>query len=87
MFVYIMILNVGLTIQGNVAAVIIIINLLKYFCFCVKVGFKYIAHKEPSVTGDVYLLQGVSFVLLLSTVINYTALLRNTKFLSCSYDS
>ena len=72
MFVYIIISDVCLTIQRNVAAVIIIINLLKYFCFCVKVGSKYVAHKQPTVTADVYLLQGVPFLLLLSTVIKFT---------------
>jgi hypothetical protein len=72
MFVCIIILNVVLTIQCNVAGIIVIISLLKYFCFCVKVGSKYAVHKQPTVTADVYLLQGASFVLLLSTVINFT---------------
>lgn len=40
LFVCIMVLNVVLTIQCNVAGIIVIINLLKYFCFCVKVGSK-----------------------------------------------
>ena len=63
MFVYIIILSICLTIECNVAAIIIIINLLKYFSFCVKVGSIYVAHKQPTVTVDVYLLQGVSFIL------------------------
>jgi len=71
MFVCIIILNVDLTILCNVAG-IIIINLLKHFCFCVKVGPKHVAHVQPTVTGDVYLLQGVPFVFPLSTVINFT---------------